>query len=162
MAVFLVAYRGYEGKATILGGKLRIGDNLATNIAGIGAAGVALFPTGPGTGATSRQAIIGVLHRVSAAAFLISLAVVCLYLFTKSAKPRRNRVYRICGRVILGCLVLMVANAVVPKGNLLHSIKPLYWLEAAAVVAFGVAWLVKGEAHLAVLGRLRGDARKAG
>jgi len=30
-----------------------------------------------------------------------------------------------------------------------ESANPVFWLEAAALVAFGVSWLVKGEALLA-------------
>jgi hypothetical protein len=33
-----------------------------------------------------------------------------------------------------------------PKDSSWLSLKPVFWLESIAVVAFGISWLVKGEA----------------
>lgn len=156
IGVFLLSYRGYE----------RV-DNILANIAAVAAIGVALFPTSPpgGTG-TRTDEIIGGFHLAFAAVFFAILAVFCLFLFRKTAssppglaltkptdpamtrrKAQRNRVYFGCGVVIVVCLVLIVVVSLF-LGDRLDSAHPVLWLEAAATVAFGVAWLVKGEALL--------------
>jgi len=49
--------------------------------------------------------------------------------------------------VIAACLVLVPIESLV-IGAPIQRFHPLFWLEATAVVAFGVAWLVKGQAVL--------------
>ena len=65
-------------------------------------------------------------------------------------KRKRNRIYRICGYVMSLCVVLMILYTVLPDSVVSPFTpgKPIFWLEAVAVVAFGISWLVKGEAIL--------------
>jgi hypothetical protein len=60
----------------------------------------------------------------------------------------RNVVYRVCGWVIAACLVLAVLIDLFVGDAVKAEYRPLFWLETVAVLAFGVSWLVKGEALL--------------
>jgi hypothetical protein len=125
-------------------------DNYLSNVAGVMAVGVALFPTASDAASASGGAqVVAVLHLVFACTLFVLLAVFSLVLFTKTddpqnmtpAKRRRNLVYRTCGVIIAVALVLVVvAEGVQPPGSW-HS---LFWLESVAVIAFGASWLVKG------------------
>jgi hypothetical protein len=64
-------------------------------------------------------------------------------------KRQRNRVYTACGYTILVCIGLAVVDLTFLKDSVLQTIDPVFWLESAAVLAFGVSWLTKGEAILA-------------
>lgn len=95
------------------------------------------------------------MHFGAAGVFLGALALMCLTLFTRSDKPvpgphkqRRNRIYRACGWVILGMVVLMlVVKLVLADPWDWDGRWPFtFWAEAIAVWAFGIAWLVKGAA----------------
>jgi hypothetical protein len=143
IGVFLFAYRGYDRW-----------DDVLTNAAGIFAIGVALFPTAP-VNPSPRARDVGYVHFACAGSLFAVLAVIALWQFTKTEpdterttqKERRDLVYRICGIVILVCLVLVPIESLV-IGAPIARFRPLFWLEAVAVVAFGVAWLVKGQAVL--------------
>jgi hypothetical protein len=142
--VFLLSYRGY--------GLL---DDITSDASGIGAIGVALFPTTPFFGDPTRtDRLIGWVHLASAALFFAGLTVFCLFLFTRSTGPRtrrkvnRNAVYVASGLTMIVSLVLVgLVQAVFHVG-----VGPphwVLWLESVAVAAFGVAWLVKGTTILA-------------
>jgi hypothetical protein len=123
-------------------------DNYLSNLASIAALGVAFLPTTRGDSSpTAAEKAVGVFHYLSAASLFGILAVFCLFLFTRSqgqktpGKVLRNRVYRICGGVIVGCLILCgIALWQAPD-----SWRALFWLESVMVWAFAVSWLVKGE-----------------
>lgn len=143
IGVFLLSYK--FGRA----------DNWLGTIAGVSAIGLSIFPTTPGGSPTPTrwEHAAGVLHLVFAAVFFVALAIFCLFLFTRTEpdgtptdqKRTRNVVYRICGWVIVGCLVLAVVAGVGLGTDLKAELRPLFWLESVAVLAFGVSWLVKGE-----------------
>jgi hypothetical protein len=143
IGVFLFAYRGYGGW-----------DDALTDAAGLFAIGVALFPTAP-VNPSARARDIGYVHLTCAGLLFAVLAVIALWQFTKTEpgtertaqKKSRDLVYRICGIVIAVCLVLVPIESLV-IGAPIQRFRPLFWLEAVAVVAFGVAWLVKGQAVL--------------
>ncbi|MFD9739835.1 DUF998 domain-containing protein [Umezawaea sp. NPDC059074] len=144
VGAFLLSYRGYD----------RL-DNLTATAAGVAAIGVALFPTTPRDTHTPAQGVVGVVHLAFASVFFLALAYFCLVLFTKSDKARpttrklqRNRVYVVSGWVILVCLALIVVVNLLPHTELHLAL----WLESAAILAFGFAWLTKGEAILGDLG----------
>lgn len=138
--VFLIAYYGHN-----------VVDNLASTLAGIGAIGLALFPTTP-VNPTSWDKTSGVLHLVFAGVFFLMLAYICLQLFTRNdgeqptgRKFQRNAVYRVCGIVIIACLVLIALSKWLGFATSMHL---ALWLECVAVWAFGIAWLVKGQTLL--------------
>ena len=90
------------------------------------------------------------------ALFFITLAYFSLYLFTRTdqkppLRPRklqRNKVYRTSGYVIIVCIVLIAIYQILPDGvaSPIKVFRPVFWLEAIAVVAFGFSWLTKGKA----------------
>lgn len=143
---FLFSYRGYS----------RL-DNLVSNLACLWAVGLALFPTAPiGENLSPGVVRIGNIHLAFAGLFFLTLAFFCLYLFTKTnpeqlptrQKLQRNHVYRTCGWVMLAGIGLMALHAALPPLAWLERLNPVYWLEAASILAFGVSWFVKGETIL--------------
>jgi len=143
IGVFLFAYHGYD-----------LWDGVLTDAAGLFAIGVALFPTAP-VNPSPTAGNIGYIHFACAGLLFAALAVIALFQFTKTEpntersaeKKKRDLVYRICGTVIVLCLVLVPIESLV-IGAPIQRFHPLFWLEAVAVIAFGVAWLVKGQAVL--------------
>jgi hypothetical protein len=146
IGVFLLTYRGYERA-----------DDTAGNLACVFAVGLALLPTSPPSGATATQTLVGYAHLLFASAYFLTLAYFSLALFRKTnperqmtkRKVQRNVVYTACGYTILVSVGLIVVNAVFLMHSALQAIDPVFWLESAAVLAFGVSWLTKGEAILA-------------
>ena len=144
---FLLSYRGYPSDD---GSYLR-SDKAAGDLAFVFALGVALFPTS----ANGEITAISIIHLVSTALLLLTLAYFSLFLFTKmdpqpaptQKKRQRNLVYRACGAVIVACLLLIAANAGLENltESPLTDLQPVFWLESFAIIAFGVSWLVKGE-----------------
>lgn len=133
---FLFTYRGYERK-----------DDIAGNLACVFALGVAVFPN---SGARWER----VIHFTSAAGLFLTLSYFALFLFTKSGgsptprKLARNRVYRTCGVIMLACIAGIGLYSWLWDDTSVASLKPVFWLESAALWAFGVSWFVKGETIL--------------
>lgn len=140
VALFLFAYRGYN-----------ILDRIAGIIAGTAALGVALFPTAevkPGDW-------VDTVHIISASVFFVTLALISLFLFTlteydkpeekSDEKKSRNKLYRVCGIIMIGCLLLILLwfriDETYPE---LIKYKPVFCLETIALIAFGISWLAKG------------------
>lgn len=145
IGVFLFSYRGYDRR-----------DNRAGNLACAFAIGVALVPTTPESGASPRDRFAGAMHLFFAAGFFLTLAYFSLVLFRKSdparpptsAKRKRNRVYAVCGYTMLACVGLIAAAKLLLSAARVDALDLVFWFEAAAVLAFGVSWLTKGEAIL--------------
>jgi hypothetical protein len=150
IAVFLVCYKGYDRR-----------DDIAANIAGICALVVAVFPTTEravtdidsvtifSDARTPDPSYVGVLHFLAATCFFLTLAVMSLYLFTLSTttgvtaeKKNRNRVYRTCGITMIVAIVLIAIGRIAGVSDLTSY---MFWLEAVAVVAFGISWLTKAQ-----------------
>lgn len=144
MAIFLWSYRGYERRDDIMG-----------DLACLFAIGVALFPTTPKGDPTSTERVIGSVHFGFAAALFLTLAYFCLALFRKGdpePTPRkllRNRVYTICGWIILGCIAgIALVSLPFLEDSPVQTLDPVFWLEAIAIWAFGWSWFTKGEGIL--------------
>jgi hypothetical protein len=143
IGAFLLAYHGYDRW-----------DSWFTNAAGIGAIGAGLFPTPP-VHPSTRATIAGYCHFAFASVMFSALIVMALWLFRKTdpaaeptrVKRLRNWVYLVCGIVML--VSLSLAGIVsLPFAAALNSANPVFWLETVAIVAFGISWLVKGQAIL--------------
>lgn len=151
VGLFLIRYKGF-GNASILKN-----DNVLTNIAGIMALGVALFPTNPEDFKAKIYTLIpypekwlGYLHYGFAAIFFLILAVLSINVFTigqqnETSIPKsmlnENNIYKICGYSILFFIVMVPIAAQVkwfPYSTLIF--------EALSLFAFGIAWLIKGRA----------------
>jgi hypothetical protein len=96
---------------------------------------------------------VGRVHLTFAAALFVTLAVFCLVLFRMSATDRamtrrkvlRNKVYFVCGWVIIASLAMIVVFAMLHRDDLFGALGATFCFESTALFAFGVAWLVKGE-----------------
>ena len=146
IGLFLFSYKGYG-----------FVDDIAGHLACVFAIGVAIFPTTPANPTSANAETIGAIHLAFAGLLFLTLAFFAIFLFTKSApdrpvtsrKKRRNAIFRLCGIVIIICIVLTaVVNVVLPKdlASTIAQYNHVFWLEAVAVVAFGISWLVKGKA----------------
>lgn len=142
IGVFLFCYRGSGTR-----------ENVATNIAGACAIGIAFFPTG----ADECVRHHGVsAHGVFAVIYFAALTYLALFVFTaidpakqlSRAKVHRNWVYRICAVVMALAVACAVITFFLPEGlrGALCERRALFWLESIAGIAFGVAWLTKGKA----------------
>lgn len=156
LAIFLLIYKG---RAPL--------DFYLSVIAGIFAFLVVLFPTDNINGVFSvtvlkLSPVRPVFHYISAAIFLASLAIMALFVFTKSdkavksrgiKKKIRNRLYRTCGVIMVLSILVILAwgiNLLGPGFNRFYDGHHLtFWLETIAVESFGLSWLVKGGAFLA-------------
>ncbi|HWG20335.1 MAG TPA: hypothetical protein VG225_07365 [Terracidiphilus sp.] len=127
-------------------------DTIAGILSGLFALGVGFFPTTPDSGATPFQEIVGNIHLTCAALLFLTLAYFCLFLFTMSASDRavtrrkrhRNRVYRICGWVIIASVVLIAIFRTLHRPYLIGPLGSMFCFETTALLAFGTAWLAKG------------------
>ncbi|TCO54875.1 DUF998 domain-containing protein [Actinocrispum wychmicini] len=142
IGVFLICYRGLDPL-----------EDALSWVAGAAALGVAVFPTRPADSPTALDKAFGYVHLASAAVFFLTLAAFCLFLFPRNEKDPlpdparkrvRNRVYLACGVAILACMVLTAVFGWLLEAQM-RSARPVLWLEAIAVFAFGVSWLVKGQ-----------------
>jgi hypothetical protein len=142
IAMFLLSYEGYDAHDRVVG-----------ILACLFALGVAFFPTAPVDPAWK-----GIVHVLSTTGFFLMLAYFSLVLFTEtdlqkaptSQKLRRNHIYRLCGYIMLACLVSILVIELVPALRAaLEGYDPVFWLESIAIVAFGFSWLTKGEWILA-------------
>jgi hypothetical protein len=149
VSLFLFTYKGYTPM-----------DSLAANAAGIFCLGIALFPTNPMEFPCQQPVVSivffegqGLVHYIFAALFFTTLALTSFFLFTKRSKDitrrtpekyKRNVVYRLCAVAMgLSLLTILLGKFVwkVPAESHLT-----FWMEALALLAFGVSWLTKGEA----------------
>jgi len=154
LGVFLVAYDGYDDV-----------ERWVTNIAGLGAIGVAFCPTNPPVVQLSTaQQVVGDVHLFCATVTFLALAFMALRFAAPEGSPVTapgpvsKVIYVGCGVTIFACVALAAASNLLPA-----SVKanwPLvYIFEAVAVFAFGVSWFVKGQT---MMGALSWWARHAG
>jgi hypothetical protein len=134
IALFLFFYRGYD-----------MWDDISADIAGVFALGVAFFPTvkdGPWDW-------VARVHFYSAAGFLVILALISIFLFTRgeenptTMKNRRNMIYRTCGIVMLLALASIEVFFLFFDGMYSGS-KFVLIAETVTLMAFGISWLTKG------------------
>ena len=95
------------------------------------------------------------IHYISAALLFSSFAYFSLVQFTKTNKPgrpsvakrTRNNIYKICGWVIVVCIVGIIGIYWLPVDlyRKIRFLKPTFTLETIALLAFGFSWLIKGD-----------------
>jgi hypothetical protein len=134
IALFLFFYRGYDRW-----------DDISANLAGFFALGVAFFPTvkeGP-------YDWMAYVHFYSAACFLVILALISIFLFTRAdvhpteMKRKRNLVYQACGIIMLTALAAIEVFFLFFDGTNSDTSFVLI-AETVTLVAFGISWLTKG------------------
>lgn len=147
LGVFLAAYAGYDEV-----------DRWITNVAGLGAIGVAFCPTKPAIPHLSvSQQVVGDLHLFFAAVTFVALGLMALR-FTKGPAGPDNPIYLGCGITILACVLLAALSNLLPASVTAHW--PLLFIfEATAVFAFGVSWFVKGRTLRGVWSRVVGSGQ---
>jgi len=151
IGVFLFCYRGPD-----------LQDNVLTNLAGLCAAAIGLFPTEPVYHPLIAKAFPNLFtgecyqnhgplgfHIYFVAAFFLIISYLTIFRFTQPSqsvmteqKKSRNKVYVACGIV----MVLMLIAIVVIKA--VATSRSVFWPETIAILAFGIAWLTKGQAIL--------------
>ena len=151
ISMFMLACRGYD-----------LGDEIAGVASGICALGVAFFPCDCGTlppcVANDFFANTKVIHYIFAGLLFTILAIFCLFLFTRTGpagkeartprKAQRNVVYVVCGwAIVVSILVIGASNFLLPPYTIL-GFAPNFFFETTSLLAFGLAWLVKGETFL--------------
>lgn len=156
LGLVLFFYPAYKGEPNM--------DGKLTSFAGICALLVSLFPTNPDSNDScaifalcTSKLRVGI-HYTSAGSMLAIFSYMSIRIFTKTSpgndlttdknkwKRIRNRIY-----VIAGCLTLL---SIVLLGlfTLLENFSPdfhisskyTFWLEVAALLPFGIAWIIKG------------------
>lgn len=162
LGLFLLTYRGYSDSRA---------DRRLGRFAALCAFAIAVFPTGgtPDHIPTPEwwSGTAGSIHYVAAALLFTSFAVFSLWLFRRtdvpegeplpSAKRFRNRVYAVCGTVIIACILWAGTSRIRPH--------PIFWPEAIALWAFALSWLVKGRAHQTLASaarRVKATVQRAG
>ncbi|MBI2836398.1 MAG: DUF998 domain-containing protein [Chloroflexi bacterium] len=155
IAVFLFSYTGYQK------------DYRWARVAGAFAFLVALLPTTPNIpNPTLLQQWVGGAHLLSAAVMFSMLGAISLFSFTKpdwakgkdaygkgSHKVDRNRVYRTCGVLIWGFILLIFITGFLPDDSIIMRARPVFWFEFFALVAFGFSWITKGNMVLSDIQR---------
>lgn len=178
IGVFLLSYQGYPKKP----GDPLLSDFWASTLAGLGALGVALFPTAapgpldcpkgsapeaPQVAATVIQGFTGHpgwLHVAAAVLFFGAVTYMCVFLFPKGAgrwhisvfKQPENAAYALCGALMaIACigLLFVVHNDCAARWN------AVFWFETLGITAFAAAWLIKGRAILGLRQMFRPASR---
>jgi len=106
-------------------------------------------------------------HIICTALFFISLIIISLFCFpgtdekkrfrekitrkgklkhVRTAKSKRNIVYKLCGYIMAFCVVFLVIYYISDKFKSIFGKVPMFYImEAIAVEAFAISWLTKGE-----------------
>lgn len=153
LAFFLLIYKGPDPV-----------DFYLSTFAGLFALALIVFPTGNLFGPDEKYAVTFLpenparenFHYISAAIFLTCLALMSLFLFTKSNEPTpeqrpaekqlRNKIFRICGGVMIAAMsVILIGGAfkAIPD-EIYEHYRFTFTMETVAVESFGIAWLIKG------------------
>jgi hypothetical protein len=152
LGTFLIAYHGWDRP-----------DKIITNLAGVSIIGVAFCPTTPLVGeVTPTENVVGTFHLVFAAVAFLLLGVMSLRFATRMAMPPgvspRQRIGYAFGFTPPGDSVATVAEIITYRASgfvigigvaLFYPMtkvggESLFVLEAVMLVAFGVAWFLKG------------------
>lgn len=183
--VFLLFYKGFprnQGEHYLGKGRFALADFMARHVsdahmaraAGVGALLTALFPVCARDSQcrpASFEHIAELLHLGGAALFLVSLAWIAFFHFTRSrespdnwdsataaAKHAERRTHATLGLIMFACLGGIVASFALDWGKEVGpgAYGPVFWFEAAAIWAFGASWLLKGAESDGILRRILG------
>lgn len=155
VALFMFSYKGHPLRE----GEKGLSDKTITTLAGFFALGIVLFPTGSTIGFKDNLRTfvstmnVGYIHFAMATLFFLSLAIMSMVNFRRTGdrvsfgKKENHNLFLVCGIVMILCLVLITVYSLWLQGtyNGLDATNPVFWLEAIALIAFGISWLVKGQ-----------------
>lgn len=131
---FFATYKGYD-----------VGDRVLTIISSVSSLCIVVFPCGNSVYERCGLFMLpsklsGSIHNITAAILFISFAVMILTQFTKGQNKTRNRIYYICGAVIILFMISQVVTTILNIGWM-TVVNEFFMLEA-----FAVAWIVKSRA----------------
>jgi len=123
-------------------------DNKIANLGCIAALGVALFPT-----TFCVKCWVHYLHFVFALTLFSTFIIFSLVLFRKTHpnkrmsqnKKSRNRIYLICGIVMILCIVAIAISMIFLEESITQKYKLVYVFESIALISFGISWITKSE-----------------
>jgi len=149
VGLFLMSYRGFKPEKGEWLTDRRLGW-----VGGGAAILVAFFPTAP---SGAKIEITSIAHFIFATTFLFSLGAFSFFKFTRSKSPKaewptdklwRKRIYRLMGTIIFACLIVIGVTTFLIHKEVISDPKNdwMFWFESFAVWAFGISWLVKGQA----------------
>lgn len=161
VALFMFCYKGHEKRS----GEKGLSDNALTNMTGIFALGVVAFPTSSNECITDNlrtflsSEYAGYIHFTMAALFFISLAIMSIVNFRRTADrvsfglKKQHKLFLLCGIMMLLSIVLIFVYGVWIEGHFkwLDKCNPVFCLEAIALVFFGISWLGKGQVDFSYL-----------
>ncbi len=155
MGLLMFTYRGYPQRDE----EIVPSDSFMTNLAGICALGMVIFPASPDFCLADNihtyisSEIMGYVHYVFAGFFFLTVTLISLFNFRRAqdvndfGKLPSHDFYKYCGRIMLVCVALILINTLwiadsYPELN--HYNIPLV-LETIALLAFGFSWIKKGQ-----------------
>jgi hypothetical protein len=156
VSLFLFTYNRHPKRK----GEIGLSDAAMTNLAAIFALGVVVFPTNYDSCITDNirgfisSRNTGIIHLLFAALFFMSLAIMSLINFRRTAvmadfgKMPSHPIYKKCGIVMLVCIALIFIYSKFLEEkhiNWLDATNPVFTLETIALIAFGISWLTKGK-----------------
>lgn len=159
-ALLLISYKGYDKKT----GEW-FSDNQITHFGGFMALIVTLIPTtfdGCCNGKMccdclkscyplfmNLNPLLGNIHLICAALFLISMGYMSFVQFAKGDKVIYNKIYKVCGLIIWIAVAILICKFLIifisHNDNFCFFKNDTYYFETISVVAFGISWLVKGK-----------------
>ncbi|MFT5884240.1 MAG: multisubunit Na+/H+ antiporter MnhF subunit [Arcticibacterium sp.] len=162
--ILLISYRGYEKDEKTE----YFSDNFITKVGGFAILLVVFFPTkcigsnSPEIAAMCDTGIYplyghmdkwkSIIHFASAGIFLFTMGWMSIFRFTKGPKTPdkiiQHRIYKICGYIIWACIAVLGVEFLIQLFNEGFQITKIdvFIMETVAIFAFGISWLVKGEA----------------
>ena len=163
VALFMFCYKGHPLRK----GEKGLSDKATTNLAGLFALGVVIFPTGSDFCIKDNIRIFitstntGAIHFTMATLFFLSLSLMSMVNFRRTAdkvsfgKKENHNLFLVCGIVMILCLVLITIYSLWVQGEIswLDKIHPVFCFEAIALVFFGISWLVKGQTDFKLIPR---------
>lgn len=123
-------------------------DSFTSKLAALFALGIAFFPTSP---TNQKDDISSKLHYITSGCFFVLLSYMSIFLFTKiygertKKKIKRNRIYRICGIVMILSVACIPLDRIQVIDQYLSFLRPVLLLETFTLTAFGLSWLTKGQ-----------------
>lgn len=120
----------------------------ASKAAAIAALLIALYPTAKDSCESSMTSTV---HGAAAVALFAILTYFCFGPFRRNTKGQggkkgvRAKLYFLCGSVMAAALVTGLAGQWLLACELVARLNLIFWVEAVALTAFGVAWIVAGK-----------------
>lgn len=158
VAIFMFSYRGHKKRA----GEFGLSDKALTNVVGLSALGVVIFPTGSVACISDNirtyisTTNTGYIHFSMATIFFVALSCMCIFNFRRTevkaqfGTKKNHNTFLFCGIAMLTCIVLIFIYSVWVESRIswLDNLKPIFWLETLALIFFAISWMIKGQVDM--------------